>query len=300
VSAQQNGRLSSTPQQQVITAVDNGQPVVEILPTNPQVIYVPVYDPVWVWGPPIYYPYAHWYYPPVRSGLFFSVGIGIGGFFGHGWGGWGGWGWHPAWGSRTVIVNNTFIRENQFNVTRVANVGRSSVWSHDSFHRQGVPYPNQALNQRYAGNFRQNGFAPRAAAPVQTPVRSFAQNNRPAPMAMPNQTPRQNFNEPRQSFGAPRQNFREMPQARFENRQVTPSVPNRAGINAFQGGNSGRAQVDRSFSSPPQARSFAPMARSAMPSQHYQAGPARESHGGGQPHGGGGGGGGGGGKGHRR
>jgi hypothetical protein len=300
LSAEQNGRLASTPQQQVITTVDNGQQVVEIVPTNPEVIYVPVYDPVWVWGPPLYYPYARWYYPPVRSGLFFSVGIGIGGFYGHGWGGWGGWGWHPAWGSRTVVVNNTFIRENRFNVTRVANVGRTSVWSHDSFHRQGVPYPNQALNQRYAGNFRQNAFAPRAAAPVQTPVRSFAQNNRPAPMAMPNTAPRQNLNEPRQNFSTPRQSFRETPQARFENRQMTPSAPNRAGINGFQGGNSGRAQVDRSFSNPPQARSFAPMARSAMPSQHYSA-PARESHGGGQSHGGGGGnGGGGGGKGHRR
>src|SRR5215831_16186042 len=74
LSAEQNGRLSSTPQQQVITTVDSGQQVVEIVPTNPEVIYVPVYDPVWVWGPPIYYPYAHWYYPPVyHTGLFFGV-----------------------------------------------------------------------------------------------------------------------------------------------------------------------------------------------------------------------------------
>jgi hypothetical protein len=295
LSAEQNGRLASTPQQEVITSVDNGQQVVQIVPTNPEVIYVPVYDPVWVWGPPLYYPYARWYYPPVRSGLFFSVGIGIGGFFGHGWGGWGGWGWHPAWGSRTVVVNNTFIRENHFNVTRVANVGRTSVWSHDAFHRQGVPYPNQALNQRFAGNFRPtanfrpNAFAPRAAAPVQTPARSFAENRRPAPLAVPNAAPRQNFS-------APRQNFREMPQARFENRPVAPTVQNRGGFNAFQGGNSARAQVNRSFSSPPQARSFAPTARSAMPSQHYSAPAARESHG--QSHGQSRGGGGGGG--HRR
>jgi hypothetical protein len=293
-SAEQNGRLSSTPQQQVVTTVDNGQPVVEILPTNPEVIYVPVYDPVWVWGPPIYYPYAHWYYPPVRSGLFFSVGIGIGGFFGHGWGGWGGWGWHPAWGSRTVIVNNTFIRENPFNVTHVANVGRTSVWAHDSFHRQGVPYPNQALNQRYAGNFRQNtfarqnAFAPRSASPVQAPVRSFAQNNRSGQMAMSNPAPRQNFraprqnfqnfNAPRQNFSQPRQNFNQVPQARFENRQVAPQIQNRGNFNAFQGGNSARMHADRSFSSPAQARSF--------------AAPARESHA--QSRGGNGGGGGGG------
>src|SRR5262249_6711010 len=176
----------------------------------------------------ICYPYARWYYPPVRSGSFFSVGIGIGGFFGHGWGGWGGWGWHPAWGSRTVIVNNTFIRENHFNVTRVANVGRKSVWTHDSFHRQGVPYSKQTLNQRYAANFRQNtfarqnAFAPRAAAPAQTPARSFAQNNT-AQMARTNPAPRQNFQNfnaprqnqnfsaPRQNFSQPRQNFREVP-----------------------------------------------------------------------------------------
>src|SRR5262252_7348285 len=44
VSAQQAGKLVSTPQQQVITTVDVGQPVVVIAPTNPDVIYVPVYD----------------------------------------------------------------------------------------------------------------------------------------------------------------------------------------------------------------------------------------------------------------
>src|SRR6516164_8680857 len=150
VSAQQSGKLVSTPQQEVINTTDARQPVVQIVPTNPEVIYVPVYDPYWVWGPPIYYPYAHWYYPPVHTGLFFGVGIGVGAFFGVGWGGWGGWGWHPAWGSRTIIVNNTFINRYNFN-SRFAGVRGPAVWSHDAFHRGGIPYTNQAMNQRFGG-----------------------------------------------------------------------------------------------------------------------------------------------------
>jgi len=102
LSAQQEGKLSSTPQQQVLTTTEGGQPQVVINPVDPEVIYVPEYDPYWVWGPSIYYPYPRWYYPR-RSGFFFGVGIGIGGFLGGGWGGWGGWGGHPGWGGRTVI-----------------------------------------------------------------------------------------------------------------------------------------------------------------------------------------------------
>jgi len=304
LAAEQNGRLASTPQQQVITTVDNGQQVVEIVPTNPEVIYVPVYDPAWVWGPAIYYPYARWYYPPVRSGLFFSVGIGIGGFVGRGWGGWGGWGWHPAWGSRTVVVNNTFIRENHFNTTRIVNAGHTSVWSHDALHRQGVRYPNQALNQRYAGNFRQNAIAPRAVASA--PARSFNQTPRSF-----NQTPTRSFNQTQErSFAqAPRgvspavpnsvarQSFRETQQPRFENRQAAPPVQNRGNFNAFQSGNSARTHVDRSFSAPAQSRSFAPAARSAAPAPRHEAAPARQSS---SSHGGGGGGHSGGSREHRR
>ena len=46
VRAQQTGRLTSTPQQQVVTVTESDQPIVEIIPVNPEVIYVPVYDPM--------------------------------------------------------------------------------------------------------------------------------------------------------------------------------------------------------------------------------------------------------------
>jgi hypothetical protein len=160
VSAEQSGRLASTPQQQVINTSNAGQPVVEILPANPEVIYVPTYDPAWVWGPAVYYPYPRWYYPAYRSGIFFNVGISVGGFFGRGWGGWGGWGWRPAWGSRTVVVNNTFIRQNNFNTTHFTNGAR--------------PYAGRGWNNQYRGNV--NAFASSRSNVYSSPrVNSYAQ-----------------------------------------------------------------------------------------------------------------------------
>jgi hypothetical protein len=164
--AQQAGKLASTPQENVVTQNQGGQPYVEILPTNPDVIYVPVYDPAWIWGPPLWYPYPRWYWPS-RSvivggvGFGFGFGINVGLFFGGGWNGWGGWGWHPGWGNHTVIVNNTFIHQNNFNTSRITNVHGSAVWAHDPAYRAGVPYANAALNNQYRGNVRQN-VAPRA------------------------------------------------------------------------------------------------------------------------------------------
>ena len=96
LKAQQAGKLSSTSQQTVTTVNDYGQPVIEIQPANPQMIYLPQYDPAYIWGPPLYYPYASWYYPGAYFG--FGMGIPMGFYFGGGWGGWGGWGWQSRLG----------------------------------------------------------------------------------------------------------------------------------------------------------------------------------------------------------
>ena len=146
------------------TVNESGQPYIEIQPANPDVIYVPVYDPVWIWGPPVWYPYPRWYWPPrPAGGLFFSFGPGIqiGAYFGGGWGGWGGWGWHPGWGSRTVVVNNTFIHRYNFSTVNATTVRGNTTWSHNATHREGVPYNNAQLNQQFRGNVRQN-VAPQA------------------------------------------------------------------------------------------------------------------------------------------
>ena len=87
--AQANGKLQSTPQETVTTQDQGGQSAIEIEPANPQVIYVPTYDPEYVWGPPtwgfyppLYYPdYGYWFGPglhlALRPALRFPAGVGV-------------------------------------------------------------------------------------------------------------------------------------------------------------------------------------------------------------------------------
>jgi len=102
--AQAAGQLRSTPQQTV--TVDNG--AIAIVPADPAVVYVPVYNPWTVWGGPIaVYPGFFWAAPPgIVFGAFgvgFGLGIGIGVFGGFGWG-WGHWG--MGWHDHAVFYNH--------------------------------------------------------------------------------------------------------------------------------------------------------------------------------------------------
>ena len=157
VRAQEAGKLTSTEQQKVTNTTDNGHPVVQIEPASPDVVYVPDYDPAWIWGPsPDYYPYPYWYYPPAPPfgvWCWWGSGIVLGSVF-FGWHGWGGWGWHPGWYGHSVYINHTFITANHFNTVRFENVGGRAVWAHNADHRMGVSYPNRALAQRYSSAAR--------------------------------------------------------------------------------------------------------------------------------------------------
>ncbi|HSZ61155.1 MAG TPA: DUF3300 domain-containing protein [Terriglobales bacterium] len=92
--AQDAGALKTT-QQEVVK--DDG-PDIEVEPADPNVVYVPAYDPWLVYGYPIvawpgWYPYPGiWFGGPYLS---FGLGFGIGWWGGFGWG-WGHWGfdWH--------------------------------------------------------------------------------------------------------------------------------------------------------------------------------------------------------------
>jgi hypothetical protein len=105
-SARANGKLRTTPQETVSTQVQNGQTEIAIQPADPQVIYVPTYDPTYVWGPPAWGYYPPLYYPTYGFG--FGFGIPIGGFF-FGWPGWGGWGWGFNWFGGGLFVNGGFF-----------------------------------------------------------------------------------------------------------------------------------------------------------------------------------------------
>jgi len=78
VKAQSTGQLKSTPEQVVKTEVVESRNYVVIEQANPQVVYVPSYDPVVVYGAPVY-PYPAIYYPPVgayAAGAAISFGVG--------------------------------------------------------------------------------------------------------------------------------------------------------------------------------------------------------------------------------
>jgi hypothetical protein len=104
--AQASGNLNSNEQEKVVTE----EKTIVIEPANPEVVYVPAYDPWIVYGAPVvvwpgWYPYPGLYVD--GPGISFGVSFEIGFFAGFGWG-WHGWG--CDWGHRTVVYNhNTFI-----------------------------------------------------------------------------------------------------------------------------------------------------------------------------------------------
>ncbi len=110
--AQAAGDLKTTPQQ-VVTA--QGSTIV-IEPADPDVVYVPAYDPWIVYGDPLL-PWPGWYdYPGIWYGgpyLSFGFGFPIGFFGGFGWG-WGSWGFD--WYHHYPIYNHNryFSRSTTF------------------------------------------------------------------------------------------------------------------------------------------------------------------------------------------
>jgi uncharacterized membrane protein YgcG len=116
--AQDSGNLKSTPQQTVTTQDSD----IDIQPADPNVVYVPAYDPWLVYGYPIvawpgWYPYPGiWFGGPYLS---FGIGFGIGWFGGFGWG-WGHWGfdWHNHYAlynhGRYYSQSRTFYNRDAF------------------------------------------------------------------------------------------------------------------------------------------------------------------------------------------
>jgi hypothetical protein len=144
--AQGNGKLYSTQQQTVTTETQGGQQAIIIQPANPQVIYVPSYDPFYVWGPPVY-----GYYPPLYySGFGFGFGWGFNlGFCFNNWGGWGGWGWGLNWFGRSVFVNNSFFARYGFYSGFGSGFGGRIIWVHNPGHRLGISYRNPQVAARF-------------------------------------------------------------------------------------------------------------------------------------------------------
>jgi len=179
--AQDNGNLKSGEQQSVETKVIENKSVIVIEQANPQVVYVPSYDPMVVWGAPLY-PYPPIYYPPpgyYAAGLAISFGVGM--MMGAFWSG--GWGWGCGWSNNNININNNnnFNRNSNIGGGNRNNIGggnrpsqqpgRGGIgggrgdasWKHNPQHRGGAPYRDRATADRFGGTARGDSLANRQA-----------------------------------------------------------------------------------------------------------------------------------------
>ena len=132
--AQAAGNLESN---QNVRVEPQGQNIV-IEQANPQVVYVPYYDPTYVYGswwypayPPVYWgPWPGYY--PYPYGFYWGTGIWVGGgfFFGS-----------CDWHHHHVTVVNVNNRPSARHAGFVGN------WHHDPGHRRGVPYRAPSAGQ---------------------------------------------------------------------------------------------------------------------------------------------------------
>jgi Protein of unknown function (DUF3300) len=160
--AQDKGNLKTSEQQKVETKVVENKSVIVVEQADPQVVYVPSYNPVVVYGAPVY-AYPPIYYPPpgyYAAGMAISFGVGVA--MGAAWGG--GWGWGAGWGNNDIQINNYNNFNRNANVNRgTRNVNRTGTWNHNPQHRGGAPYRDRATANRYGGTTSGTSLANRQA-----------------------------------------------------------------------------------------------------------------------------------------
>jgi uncharacterized membrane protein YgcG len=164
--AQQAGNLQSTPQQTVTT---QGSTIV-IQPAQPDVVYVPAYNPWVVYGYPVA-PWPYWYpYPGIWFGgpsLFFGVGFGVGWFggFGWGWGHWGGFNWYNHY---AIYNNNRYYSRS------------TTFYNRNTYYRGGGEHGvasnvNRGFNRPGGNVYNRPGASPRPFEGNQQAARGYAQ-----------------------------------------------------------------------------------------------------------------------------
>ena len=153
--AEEKGNLKTTKEQKVTVEQESKTIIIE--PADPQVVYVPTYNPAVVYGPWWYpAPPPYYYYPPgyVMGGalLSFGVGMAIGAAWGWAWGGCG-WGHNEVNidVDRNTNINNKIDRDKVKNDMKNRGQGDrgQGKFQHDPSHRKGVSYRDQATSQKF-------------------------------------------------------------------------------------------------------------------------------------------------------
>ena len=157
------GHLNTNEQEKVTT---QGNTII-IEPANPELVYVPAYDPWLVYGEPIV-AYPGWYPVPgiffAGPAISFGFGFGVGFFEGFGWG-WHHWGYD--WHGRRAIYNHsayishsrTIINRNNFSHNNFNHGNAVHGSGHSSFHAQPGTRSGAFSGFDHGGNVR--GFASR-------------------------------------------------------------------------------------------------------------------------------------------
>src|SRR4029078_5543380 len=116
--------------------------IIEIEPTSPDVVYVPYYEPAVVYGDWPYPAYPPYYFPPPA-----------------GWVGGGAIATGLAWGAAYAIGREIWDdfdwRHGNIDVDIDRNVNidanrNFNKWEHNSYHRRGVAYDNDAVRNKFA------------------------------------------------------------------------------------------------------------------------------------------------------
>ncbi len=150
--AKDAGNLKTTPQQTVTTQGTGSQTTVIIQPANPQVVYVPTYNPTVVYGAPVpAYPGYSGADMAAASIISFGVGMMVGAAIsGGGCCGWGWNSWGTNWHGGTVVYNRNVYVSNS-NVF----VNRNSYYRNPNNYPRPTPYGSNT-NVNRSGNTNVN------------------------------------------------------------------------------------------------------------------------------------------------
>ena len=144
--AQANGKLETTKQQTVTVRQEADQQVIEIEPASPDVVYVPYYDPAVVYGEWPYPEYPPYYYPPPSGyivGGAIATGLAWGAAYAVGREIWDDIDWNR--GDINIDVDRNIDIDRNVDIDRNFN-----KWEHNSHHRRGVSYKNDAVRNKFA------------------------------------------------------------------------------------------------------------------------------------------------------
>lgn len=142
--AQASNKLTTTKEQTVSRRQEQDREVIVIEPTDPELIYVPYFDPAVAYGDWPYpdYPPYEFGWPGYIPGALIATGLAFGtGYALRNWTSRGNyWGGGVNWRNNNININRPQV--SPLNGTN---------WQHNPAHRQGVRYNNPGVQQKFGG-----------------------------------------------------------------------------------------------------------------------------------------------------